>query len=551
MKRLPLLWRVFLSTSLVTTVLFVLIAYLVQSHALRTADIMLSEELQSSFRAYQSVWQARSEFLGSLSKAISGMPDVRAAFGTGDRATIRDTASDLWARVSPGQAVFLVTDPNGEVISGGIRGRIMAVNAVAPRFPKQGTGFLFLGSRLHQVVITPVYVEGGRGPALISVLVAGFPVDQASAESLKSSTGGTDVLITAGGRTVASTLPPGTNARYSELTTPLTDVAGMQIGELHFLRPFTGAVGDLRAQIAAIWAAAILFALVVTYFATRRLLGPIRSLDAAAREVARGNYDYRVPLDGPDEMGRLGHAFNAMCQSIRDSREELIRQERVNTLGRIATAVVHDLRNPLAAIYSGAELLVDGSLPASHTERLASNIYRSSRQVLNLLDDLTGLVRGRTPVLETCRLSEIVEDAWNGVAVDGVSFSIEGDPTVEAPVARARLERVFTNLFANSVQAMPTGGRVRVELARESDNAVITVRDTGPGVPQQIRRSLFQPFTTAGKSNGVGLGLTLSRQTVAEHGGTLTLEDSTQGACFRVTLPAKVRDGALQATRNA
>ena len=546
MKRLPLLWRVFVSTSLVTTVLFVLIAYLVQTHALRTADMMLSEELESSFRAYQSVWRARSEFLASLSKAISRMPDVRAAFGTGDRATIRDTAADLWARVSPGEAVFLVTDPKGYVISGAQNGRVEAVNAVAPQFPKQGTGFLFLGARLHQVVITPVYVEGGRGPALISVLVAGFPVDQASAESLKSSTGGTDVLITAGGRTIASTLPPGSTAKYSELTTALKDVAGEDIGELHFLRPFTGAVGDLRVQIAAIWAAAILFALVATYFAARRLLGPIRSLDAAAREVARGNYDYRVPLDGPDEMGRLGHAFNAMCQSIRDSREELIRQERVNTLGRIATSVVHDLRNPLAAIYSGAELLVDGSLPPSHTERLASNIYRSSRQVLNLLDDLMGLARGSKPALEVCRLSEIVEDAWNGVAVDGVSFSIAGDATVEAPVSRARIERVFTNLFANSVQAMPSGGRIHVDVALDGENAVIAVRDTGPGIPQQIRRSLFQPFTTAGKSNGLGLGLTLSRQTVAEHGGTLTLEDSRQGACFRVTLPAKAKDSTLQ-----
>ena len=420
------------------------------------------------------------------------------------------------------------------------------MSAVAPQFPKQGSGFLFLGDRLHQVVITPVYVESGRGPALISVLVAGFPVDQASAEALKSSTGGTDVLITAGGRTVASTLSPGSDARYSELKTPLKDVAGVDIGELHFIRPFTGAVADLRVQIAAIWAAAILFALFATFIAARRLLGPIRSLDAAAREVARGNYDYRVALDGQDEMGRLGRAFNAMCESIRNNREELIRQERVNTLGRIATAVVHDLRNPLAAIYSGAELLVDGSLPASHTERLASNIYRSSRQVLSLLDDLMGLGRGSKPPLETCRLAEIVDDAWNSVAVDHVTFSVGGDTTVEAPVARARLERVFTNLFANSIQAMASGGGIHVDVRREGDQAVVMVRDTGPGVPVQIRDSLFQPFTTAGKSNGLGLGLTLSRQTVAEHGGALTLEQSDRGACFRVTLPTRLQDAAVQ-----
>jgi signal transduction histidine kinase len=97
---------------------------------------------------------------------------------------------------------------------------------------------------------------------------------------------------------------------------------------------------------------------------------------------------------------------------------------------------------------------------------------------------------------------------------------------------------------------MPSGGSVHVDFHHDGENAVITVRDTGPGVPNHIRSSLFQPFTTAGKSNGLGLGLTLSRQTVAEHGGTLTLQDSRQGACFRVTLPAKVKDTALEATNS-
>ena len=115
----------------------------------------------------------------------------------------------------------------------------------------------------------------------------------------------------------------------------------------------------MRFEIAAIWAAAILFALLITFFVASRLLKPIKLLDTAAREVGRGNYDHRVPLDGDDEMGRLGRTFNAMSASIRNSRDELIRQERINTLGRIASSVVHDLRNPLAAIYSGAELLVD------------------------------------------------------------------------------------------------------------------------------------------------------------------------------------------------
>ena len=117
MKRLPLIWRVFLSTSLVTTLMFVLIGYMVQRHTTRTTDLMLAEEMRASFRAYDSLWKSRTELLASVSRVISGMPDVRAAFGTRDGATIRDTAGELWSRVSQSDAVFLVTDPEGRVLA--------------------------------------------------------------------------------------------------------------------------------------------------------------------------------------------------------------------------------------------------------------------------------------------------------------------------------------------------------------------------------------------------------------------------------------------------
>src|SRR3982751_6776871 len=108
MKRLPLIWRVFVSTSLFTTLLFVLIGYIVQSHSSRTTTVMLEDELRSSFLAYESLWRSHAEYLGSVSQLISGMPDVRSAFGTGDGATIRDTAGEVWGRVSGADAVFLV-----------------------------------------------------------------------------------------------------------------------------------------------------------------------------------------------------------------------------------------------------------------------------------------------------------------------------------------------------------------------------------------------------------------------------------------------------------
>ena len=103
----------------------------------------------------------------------------------------------------------------------------------------------------------------------------------------------------------------------------------------------------------------------------------------------------RVPVQGGDEIGRLAETFNSMCASIRKGREDLIRQERISTIGRLSTSIIHDLRNPLASIYGGAEMLVDADLSPEQVRRLAANIYRSSRQVQDLLQELADVTEGR------------------------------------------------------------------------------------------------------------------------------------------------------------
>src|SRR5437868_11455694 len=110
-------------------------------------------------------------------------------------------------------------------------------------------------------------------------------------------------------------------------------------------------------------------------------------------------------------MGRLASTFNNMCASIRQARVDLIRQERISTIGRLSGSIVHDLRNPLAAIYGGAEMLVDGDLPPGHVKRLAGNIYRASRRIQELFQDLLNVSRGKTSAPEMCRLREVAAAA--------------------------------------------------------------------------------------------------------------------------------------------
>jgi signal transduction histidine kinase len=231
-----------------------------------------------------------------------------------------------------------------------------------------------------------------------------------------------------------------------------------------------------------------------------------------------------------------------MCASIRQAREDLIRQERISTIGRLSGSIVHDLRNPLAAIYGGAEMLVDADLPPAHVKRLAGNIYRASRRIQELLQDLLNVSRGKRGAPEPCRLREVAVAAADSLAAAAesqhVRMSVDIPPEIELPLERSRMERAFVNLIGNALEAMPEGGEVRVGASLEEGWAAVYVEDTGPGIAQEIRAQLFQPFVTAGKRNGLGLGLALTRQTVLEHGGDLWVESEPgRGARFRFRLP--------------
>jgi signal transduction histidine kinase len=325
----------------------------------------------------------------------------------------------------------------------------------------------------------------------------------------------------------------------------LTDVDGNPVGELRILRSFKGALNQItafRSRLAVLWLATVLAGIGVTYLLARRLLEPVRELDRAAAEIATGNYNVRVPVHGGGEIGRLAETFNSMCASLSKAREDLIRQERIATIGRLSTSIIHDLRNPLAAIYGGAEMLVDTKLSGAQVERLAANIYKASRQVQNLLQELADVTQGRAHAREMCRLREVIAAAYEPLAAAaearGVSVRIDVEEDVELPLDRSPMERVFQNLLSNAIDAMPTGGSVRIRSDRRDGEIVVSVEDTGPGIPASIADQLFEPFVTAGKKNGVGLGLALSRKTVVSHGGDLWSDHKEDGARFVLRLPA-------------
>jgi signal transduction histidine kinase len=564
--RLPLLAKILLSTSVLITVVFGVTGEIVLHHIQRTVSDGLEDEVRNSFQAYSSLFQARAELLASVSRMMASLPDVRLAFSTGDRATIRDTASELWAKISPSNAIFLVTDPQGRPIAslGGktpladVR-ELELVPEAAARFPEQSSGFFYRNGELYQVTVTPVYIDSTRGPALLDVLVAGYQVDAIVARRLKERTNSEFVFVTPGVVVTSTLNPRATRAvvagarggrvsdgvmQYARFAEPLADIGGKPVGEISILRSFEGAeqrVASLTSNIVLLWLAAILVGLGTTYAMARRIVEPVKQLDRAAAEVARQNYQIEVEVRSDDEMGRLARTFNEMCASIRQAREDLIRQERIATIGRLSGSIVHDLRNPLAAIYGGAEMLVDADLPPGHVKRLARNIYRASQRIQELLQDLLNVSSGKRRPPETCRLREVALAACDALAASaeaqGVTVTLDIPAEIELPLERSRMERAFVNLIGNAIEAMPEGGAVNVAAALREGSAEVEVRDNGPGIAPEIRAQLFQPFVT-GKRSGLGLGLALTRQTVVEHGGEMWVESEPgKGARFLFRLP--------------
>jgi signal transduction histidine kinase len=232
--------------------------------------------------------------------------------------------------------------------------------------------------------------------------------------------------------------------------------------------------------------------------------------------------------------------FNAHRATIPvPSRSESC-QANISKIGWLSTAIVHDLRNPVGTVFTGAEMLMQMDLSSTQAKRLAANIYRAAGRLRELLADLAGASCGNKSTSEICKLSNVITAAWEAAlpaaATQNVQILHDVPDDLVISLERSRIERVFINLITNALEAMPHGGKIRIG-ARKADNCVlIEVEDTGPGIPRGIRDRLFEPFVTAGKDHGLGLGLALSRQTLLDHGGDMWTEPAN-GARFVICLP--------------
>ena len=212
---------------------------------------------------------------------------------------------------------------------------------------------------------------------------------------------------------------------------------------------------------------------------------------------------------------------------------QLAETERMSTIGGMVCSLSHDMRHSLSAIYANAEFLERHDLCANERAALVLEIQETVLEMTERLDSVLQFATGgRKNQIVRERVSLVVEKAVAAVKFhpDGrnVLITVGQLPPVEADIDAKNLESAIYNLLLNACQAASCSAgvpEVQIHLA-EHERICVTILDNGPGIPASVRGTLFDPFVTAGKPNGTGLGLTLARRIAEEHGGSVCLEES-------------------------
>ena len=222
---------------------------------------------------------------------------------------------------------------------------------------------------------------------------------------------------------------------------------------------------------------------------------------------------------------------------------QLRRAERLAELGTMASGMAHEIGTPMNVILGRAEYLLQRAADEGMKKGLTTIITQVER-ITKVMNQLLAFARRRTPEWRTIDLSEIMEDTLEmfqeRIAHSGITIEKTIEPSLPPVRAdRDQLIQVLINLVMNSIHAMPEGGQLKLNLAREGSRICLSLSDTGHGMPEEICSKVFEPFfTTKDFGKGTGLGLTVVKGIVEEHGGTIEVESIVdKGTTFWIRLP--------------
>ncbi len=307
----------------------------------------------------------------------------------------------------------------------------------------------------------------------------------------------------------------------------------------------------IRTAALMVGGGGIVLAILLSSWAAARVTRPVEQLAHAAQEVAAGNWNARVEVNGDDELGQLADSFNRMTTELLGQKERLVQAERVAAWRELARRLAHELKNPLFPLQLTVENLVRAR--QQNPEQFEEVFRESSRTLLAEISNLKGII-GRfsefskmpQPQLQRVQVNEVIHGVVQlfqaQLEAPGrakISCELQLDPHLEPVAADAdMLHRAISNLVLNAMDAMPQGGVLTLRTRAEDGKVLIEVADTGSGLTPEECERIFTPYYTS-KQHGTGLGLAIVQSVVSDHGGSVRVRSEPgRGTAFVIELPS-------------
>jgi signal transduction histidine kinase len=562
-----------LITALITSAVLLVVQYRVRIHVREE----IAQALRDSVVTFQSLQQQRESTLERSTALLATLPPLKAVMTSGGQATIQDASSTFWELA--GSQIFVLADRSGQ---------LAALHTAAPGFTAiaaeasiqrylaggDSRAWWFGGGHLFQVFIEPISVGPSESGHPIGLLAVGYEIDaRVAADVTRVASCGVGFGYEK--NLVVSTVPASQRAALARyvaqvansdegpgeirldqerfLATSVRLSAGnAPLVTLTFLKSFdqaTAFLQNLNRWIAAIGVVGVMAGSVLIFFVSTTFTNPLGRLLSGVQALEQGDFAYPLDLRGSDEVSALTAAFQRMRHTLQDTQRRVLEAEQLATIGRMASTISHDLRHPLTAILAYAEFLSERDL----TDVQRTDFFQEIRIAVNrMMDEINSLLgfskQGEALRPEYGRVDAVIERAVKTVKAlpeyeSTVITVTHGDECVgwfDSP----KLERVMLNLLFNAAEAI-VAGSARIDVScRISDRGTeIRVADNGPGIPETIAGTLFQPFVSSGKEKGIGLGLTVVQNIMQQHHGDVSVESTGKGGTvFRLFFPQRASE---------
>jgi signal transduction histidine kinase len=360
------------------------------------------------------------------------------------------------------------------------------------------------------------------------------------------------------------------NAHASKIQFPIQTEKGLRkvilVISLQRLSQVVSAVGRIRLYATV---ALGLVLLLLTALISRRFTRPITELARAAQRVTAGDVDFAVAASERNEVGTLSRTFNEMIAGLRRNRdleEQLQRAERSAVVGRLASGIAHEIRNPLNFMNLSIDHLQARFMTPPKSEPEAEATRHEAAHILGLIKDeiarLNRLVSdflsyGRPAKIKLKDISAraLLEEVTGLVQAQAeqqgvkIQLQIPADESAHFEADPEQIKTCFSNLVINAVQAMPQGGALNIAVTKTGAMLQFAFQDTGSGIEADPLEQIFEPYYST-KETGIGLGLPLTKKLIEDHGGEIQVSSVVgQGTTFVVTLPRAAMQHDPSATR--